>query len=168
MATAVKRRRKPNFAGKLLESIAMRHVPQALHVAAVLGIADLIPKGAKSSAELAQATGTDAATLHRILRTLAAAGVLATDAKGRFCLTALGQPLRSDVGDSVRAASILFSGESELEGRLLDCVRSGKTAIELLSGETKWIDYYQKDPVRSAVFNAAMTALSNAHYVGVV
>jgi hypothetical protein len=163
-----KRQRKSNSAGKLLESIAMRHVPQALHVAAVLGIADLIPKGAKSSVELAQATGTDAAILHRILRTLAAAGVLATDAKGRFRLTALGQPLRSDVGDSVRAASIFLSGESELEGRLLDCVRTGKTAIELLSGETNWIDYYQKDPVRSAVFNAAMTALSNAHYAGVV
>jgi hypothetical protein len=163
-----KRRRKSGSAGKLLELIAMRHVPQALHVAAVLGIADLIPKGAKSSAELAQATGTDAAILHRILRTLAAAGVLAMDAKGRFRLTALGQPLRSDVGDSVRAASILFSGESELEGRLVDCVRTGKTAIELVSGETNWIEYYQKDPARSALFNAAMTALSNAHYAGVV
>lgn len=163
-----KRQGKSSSAGKLLELIAMRHVPQALHVAAVLGIADLISKGAKSSAELAQATGTDPEILHRVLRTLAAAGVLATDARKRFRLTALGQPLRSDVGDSVRAASIFLSGESELEGRLLDCVRTGKTAIELLSGETNWIDYYQKDPVRSAVFNAAMTALSNAHYAGVV
>ena len=163
-----KRQRKSNSAGRLLELIAMRHVPQALHVAAVLGIADLISKGAKSSAELAQTTGTDGEILHRVLRTLAAAGVLATDEKERFRLTALGRPLRSEVGDSVRAASILFSGESELEGRLLDCVRTGKTAIELLSGETNWIDYYQKDPARSAVFNAAMTALSNAHYAGVV
>jgi hypothetical protein len=90
------------------------------------------------------------------------------DKKERFRLTALGRPLRSDVGDSVRAASILFSGESELEGRLVDCVRTGKTAIELVSGETNWIEYYQKDLARSALFNAAMTALSNAHYAGVV
>src|SRR5215467_9733089 len=89
-----RRRRRPTSAGKLLELIAMRHVPQALHVAAVLGIADLISKGAKSSVELAQATGTHAEILHRVLRTLAAAGVLATDAKERFRLTALGQPLR--------------------------------------------------------------------------
>lgn len=172
MRTAVKDRRgrgrKPHFAAKLLELIAMRHVPQVLHVAAVLGIADLVAKKAKSSAELAQATGTHAATLHRTLRTLVAAGVLARDEKGRFRLTALGQPLRSDVGDSVRAASILFSGESELEGRLLDCVRTGKTAIELASGVTNWIEYYQRDPARAAVFNSAMTALSNAHYAGVV
>jgi hypothetical protein len=168
MATAVKRRRKPNFAGKLLELIAMRHVPQALHVAAVLGIADLTAREAKSSAELAQATRTHAATLRRILRTLVAAGVLAKDGKDRFRLTVLGQPLRSDVGDSVRAATIMLTGESELEGRLLDCVRTGKTAIELVSGVTNWIDYYQRDPGSAAAFNAAMTALSNAHYAGVV
>jgi hypothetical protein len=160
-----KRQRKSSSAGKLLELIAMRHVPQALHVAAVLGIADLISKG--KVAELAQATGTDTEILHRVLRTLAAAGVLATDARKRFCLTALGQPLRSDVSDSVRAASLFLSGESQLEGRLLDCVRSGKTAIELVSGVTNWINYYQEDPARIVVFNAAVTALSNAHYAGV-
>jgi hypothetical protein len=68
----------------------------------------------------------------------------------------------------VRAASILLSGQSELEGLLVDCVRSGKTAIELASGEANWIEYYRQEPKRAAVFNAAMTALSNAHYTGVV
>jgi len=68
----------------------------------------------------------------------------------------------------VRAASIFLSGESELEGRLVDCVRTGKTAIELASGTTNWIEYYRQEPARAAVFNTAMTALSNAHYAGVV
>src|SRR5262249_40967162 len=44
------------------------------------------------------------------------------------------KPLRSDVADTVRAASIFLSGESQLEGLLVDCVRTGKTAIELASG----------------------------------
>jgi hypothetical protein len=148
--------------------IAMRHVPQALHVVAVLGIADLLAGGPKTSDELAQDTRTHARTLYRVLRTLVAAGVFAEDKAGRFRLTALGQPLRSDVVDSVRAASIFLSGESELEGLLVDCVRSGKTAIELASGTMNWIDYYRQEPTRAAAFNAAMTALSNAHYAGVV
>ena len=148
-------------AAKLLEMIAMRHVPQALHVVAVLGIADLLADGPKSRDELAQATGSHARTLHRVLRTLVAAGVFAEDT-GRFRLTALGQPLRSDVVDSVRAASIFLSGESELEGLLVDCVRSGKTAIELASGTTNWFEYYGH-PKRAAVFNAGIT-----HYVSVV
>ena len=92
---------------------------------------------------------------------------MAEDKARRFRLTALGQPLRTDAADSVRAASIFLSGESELEGRLIDCVRSGKTAIELASGTTNWIEYYRQ-PTRAAIFNSAMTALSNAHYAGVV
>jgi len=155
-------------AGRLLEMIAMRHVPQALHVVAALGIADLLGDGPKSSDELAQATGSHARTLYRVLRTLVAAGVFAHDKGGRFYVTALGQPLRSDVADSVRAASIFLSGESDLEGLLVDCVRSGKTAIELASGTANWIEYYRQEPSRAAVFNAAMTSLSNAHYEGVV
>src|SRR5215469_14741081 len=155
-------------AGALLEMIAMRHVPQALHVVSVLGIADLLADGPKSSDELAQITGSHVRTLYRVLRTLVAAGVFAQDKAGRFRLTALGQPLRSDVADSVRAASIFLSGDSELEGRLIDCVRSGKTAIELVSGITNFIEYYRQEPVRAAVFNSAMSAMSNAHYAGVV
>jgi len=68
----------------------------------------------------------------------------------------------------VRAAAILLTGESELEGRLLDCVRTGKTAIELVSGVNNWMAYYERDAESAAVFNSAMTALSNAHYAGVV
>jgi len=173
MATAIRKRRKSALrrrtpAGRLLEMIAMRHVPQAVHVVAVLGIADLLADGPKSSDELAQVTGSHARTLYRVLRTLVAAGVFAEDKAGRFRLTALGRPLRSDCAESVRAASIFLSGESELEGLLVDCVRTGKTAIELASGTTNWIEYYRQEPARAAVFNTAMTALSNAHYAGVV
>ena len=138
--TAIKKRRKNALhrltpAGKLLEMIAMRHIPQALHVVAILGIADLLADGPKSSDELAQITGSHARTLHRVLKTLVAAGVFAEDKAGCFCLTALSQPLRTDAPDSVRAASIFLSGESELEGFLVDCVRTGKTAIELAGDE---------------------------------
>ena len=172
MAKAIKKRtktapRRKTPAGKLLEMIAMRHVPQAIHVVAVLGIADLLADGPKSTGELAKATGSHAPTLYRVLRTLLAAGVFAEDKAGRLRLTALGQPLRSEVADSVRAASIFLSGESELEGRLVDCVRTGKTAIELASGQTNWTEYYRQEP-RATTFNTAMTALSNAHYAGVV
>lgn len=167
-ATGKRTRQRLTAAGKLLEMIAIRHVPQALHVVAVLGIADLLADGPKSSDELAQATGSHGRTLQRVLRTLVAAGVFAEDKASRFRLTILGQPLRSDVADSVRAASIFLSGDSELEGRLVDCVRSGKTAIELVSGITNWIEYYRQEPVKAAVFNTAMSALSNAHYTGVV
>src|SRR5260370_19399737 len=94
-----------------------------------LGIADLLADGPKSSDELAHVTGSHARTLYRVLRTLVAAGVFAEDKAGRFPLTALGQPLRSDVPHSVPAPSIFLSGRSHLEGPLSDCVRAGHTAV---------------------------------------
>src|SRR5258708_30198537 len=77
-------RRRQTPAGKLLEMIAMRHVPQALHVVAVLGIADLLADGPKSSDELAHVTGSHARTLYRVLRTLVAAGGFAAGKAGRL------------------------------------------------------------------------------------
>jgi hypothetical protein len=160
--------RRGMAAGKLIEMLAMRHVPQALHVAAVLGIADLLAAGPKSADALAQATATHLPSLRRVLRILSAAGIFADDKAGLFRLTPLGQPLRSGAADSVRAVCILWCGESNLEALLVDCVRGGKTAIELISGGKNWAEYYQQNPQRATVFNAAMTDLSNAHYSGVL
>ena len=165
---SAKRRSTP--AGKLLEIIATRHIPQALHAVAVLGIADSLADGPKNSDQLAQQSGTHAASLYRVLRALAGAGVFAEDKAGRFRLTPLGQPLRSGVADSVRGAAIMFGGErtGRLDGLLVECLRSGKTAVELAFGAQGYFEQYQKDPALAAIFNASMTALSNAHYSGVV
>ena len=69
-------KRKSTPAGKLLEMIATRHIPQALHAVAVLGIADSLADGPKDSNQLAQQSGTHASSLYRVLRTLAGAAVL--------------------------------------------------------------------------------------------
>src|SRR3954449_13037167 len=71
-------------------------VSQAIYVAATLGIADLLKEGSRTSDELAVATETDPTTLYRLLRALAAVGVLHEDDGRRFALTPLGEQLRSD------------------------------------------------------------------------
>ena len=58
---------------------------QALYVAAVLGIADLLVGGNKSSSELATCTGADEPSLYRLLRTLASAGIFSEDESCNFC-----------------------------------------------------------------------------------
>jgi len=163
-------KRKSTPAGKLLEMIATRLIPEALHAVAVLGIADSLADGPKNSIQLAQQSGTHAASLYRVLRALAGAGVFAEDKAGRFRLTPLGQPLRSGVADSVHGAAIMHGGDrtGRLDGLLVECLRSGKTASELAFGAQGFFEQYQKDPALAAIFNAAMTALSNAHYSGVV
>lgn len=51
---------------------------QAIHVAATLSIADLLKYRPRSADDLAEATGTHAPTLYRLLRALASVGVFAS------------------------------------------------------------------------------------------
>ena len=70
-------------------------VSQMVHVAAKLGLADLLADGPKTADELAQATGTHARSLYRLLRALASVGIFSEDDDGRFSLTPLAELLRA-------------------------------------------------------------------------
>src|SRR5262245_58401989 len=88
-------------------SMALGYVPgQALYVAATLGLADLVAAGPQRIDDLAAATGTDAQSLYRVMRTLCSVGVFAEDAHGRFTQTPLSATLRTEVPGSIRTAVI--------------------------------------------------------------
>jgi hypothetical protein len=95
----------------VLYQMAVGHyVPRALHLAAKLGIADLLKHGPRPIDELAEATATHTPSLRRVMRLLAAAGVFDEQENGRFALTPLGECLRGDVPGSARASVMLFAG----------------------------------------------------------
>jgi hypothetical protein len=73
-----------NPAAELVLLVTGYRVSQAIHVAATLGIADLIKDRASSASDLAVATNSRAGALYRVLRALAAAGVFHEDDKRRF------------------------------------------------------------------------------------
>jgi hypothetical protein len=98
-------------AAKMLHLIAGLWLSHALYLVAYFGIADLLTSGAKSAEELAQATGTEASLLHRVLRALASEGIFSEDDSGRFSLTPLAATLRSDVPDSLRSLVLAELGE---------------------------------------------------------
>src|SRR4051812_9236053 len=81
-------------------------VSQAVHVAAVLGIPELLADGPRTPAELAPAAGADGPALRRLLRALAAVGVLHEDEDDRFSLTQLGDCLREDAPYSLSAWAV--------------------------------------------------------------
>src|SRR5947209_8495657 len=144
----------------LLRMINGYQVSQALHVAAMLGIADLLQAGPKGVEELAKATRTHAPTLSRLLAALASVDVLAEN-DGRFGLTPLGECLSTDSADSVRAWAMNIGLQFHWTswGYLLDSVRTGEPAFPQLYGTTVW-EYRSGRPEENAIFNAAMTALS--------
>lgn len=134
---------------------------QAIHVAATLGIADLLEDGPRSADELAEATGARASALYRLLRALASVGVFVEETDGHFGLTPLAEYLRTDSPGSLRAWAMQI-GQTYFWmswGHLLHSVRAGEPAFPKLYGTNAW-EYRAAHPEEDAVFNAAMTALS--------
>src|SRR5687767_11624424 len=82
-----------------------------VYTAASLGIADHLASGPKFAGELAAPTGCDAVSLARFMRTLTNFGILTLSDDGRFSLTPLGEPLRSDAVGSVRSSILTMAGQ---------------------------------------------------------
>lgn len=136
-------------------------ISQALHVAATLGIADLLADGPRTSDDLAAAVAAHPRTLYRLLRALASVGVFHEDEEGRFALTPLGDCLRSDAPEPVGgwAAFIGRPYMWEAWGNLQQSVKTGENAFRHTHGANVW-DYRARHPDESAIFDRAMTANS--------
>jgi O-methyltransferase domain/Dimerisation domain len=136
-------------------------VSQAIHVMAVLGIADLLADGPRSSDDLAAATETNADALYRLLRAFASVGVVHEDDERRFDLTTLGEGLRSDVPNSLHGWA-MFVGRPyywQTWASLEHSIRTGENAFRHVHGTDVW-DYRSTRPEESAIFDRAMSALT--------
>src|SRR5580658_2893792 len=157
-------------AAKLLELIFIQRISQAIHVAAALGIADLIADEPKSAEQLAKATGVQAASLRRVMLTLAGFGVFMQEGD-RFALNPIGEFLKTGVVGSLRPAALFFGGEdaAQTEGLLLHCVKTGETAYQKQYGKSDALfERFQKDPAAAELCNTMMTGYSTLHLTGVL
>jgi hypothetical protein len=131
---------------------------QLLHIAAKLGIADVLADGPKSSAELAQAVGAHPRNLFRVLRALPSLGVFAENEAGHFALTPLAEPLRTGVPGSLRGVAILRGEESwwRASGQLLHTVKTGEVAFTHVH-DMEFNAYLAAHAEAGDTYNGAMT-----------
>jgi hypothetical protein len=144
-------------------------VTQLIHVAARLRIADLLQAGPKSADDLAATVGVDAQALHRILRALAGLGIFAETDAGRFALTPLADPLRSDAPASLRGSAVLY-GEPwwwQACGDLLYSVRTGQPAFDHVHGQPLFA-YLDATADAAATFNDHQTSMTRQDAAAVV
>lgn len=134
-------------------------VSQTLHVVVQLDIPDLLAGGPRAVDKLAEATGTHAGALYRVLRFLAGVGLFEEIAPHQFALTPLGTGLRSDVPGSIRASVLMLLDEDQWQswGNLLYSVQTGDTAFEHVHGMGRF-EYLRQHPDASSTFNQAMTS----------
>ena len=148
-------------AGAILSQMAYGYwVTQALRAAALLGVADQLAPGPQTVAALAAATGAVPRHLYRLLRALAGLGVFAETAEGRFMLTPLAEPLRSDVAGSVRWLLILIGDPEQYRSweALVHSVTTGECAFDHVFGASLF-DYLALHPEAAATFDRAMTGV---------
>ncbi len=146
-------------AGQLLNLICGYWIGQAIHVAAELGIADLLGRRARSVDELAQATGAHGPSLYRVMRALASAGIFSEAIPRGFVQTPMGALLRRDMPGNLAAFS-RFQGDAwhwNTWGAIVDSVRSGTPAIVLRHDSPNCFDYLAHHPRSASLFNAAMS-----------
>ena len=129
----------------------------ALGLAAKLGIAELLKDGPRHAKDLAEATGTHAPSLNRVMRLLASAGVFEEQEDGAFALTSLGECLRAGVPGSARAMVMLFAGEGVHNAwkELEYCVRTGNPVFRQRGLDDPFADPAWS-PEDQANFDAAM------------
>lgn len=147
--------------GLVLYQMAIGHyVSRALHLAAKLGVADLLRDGPRDAGDLAAALGADASALRRVLRLLVSVGVFVEDPDGRIALTPLGEALRDDVPGSSRHMVMLFAGVGiQDDWRELEwVVRTGQPAFRKTSGEGDAFTHMKPEQV--AIFDKAMATFA--------
>lgn len=139
-------------------------VPRALAFAAQLGIADLLKDGPRSAVDLATATQTHAPSLARVIRFLTSVGVFAELSDGTFTLTPLGETLRADVPDSVRALVLMFCGDGVQDAwrDLEACVRTGEPAYRRIAPDVESPYVLMAGiPELTALFDEAMATVAS-------
>jgi SAM-dependent methyltransferase len=145
-------------AAAMLPMIWGTHISRAIYVAAELGIADLLADGPVSSADLARATRTNEPSLYRVLRLLAALGVLDPVQPRSFSLTALGDRLRSDAPACVRSWAIFLEalgGVRPFE-HIMHTVRTGESGFGQAHG-MEIFEFLARNPQSAVMFDTAMS-----------
>jgi SAM-dependent methyltransferase len=134
-------------------------VSRALHVAAQLGIADLVADRPRTVEHLASETKTDPPSLRRILRLLAMSGFFSEVSEGVFGQTRLSDTLRSSHASAMRARVMGLGSQVwwDAFGRLPETVATGRTGVELAFGVSLW-DYFDTNPEEGSLFNSLMAA----------
>jgi C-methyltransferase len=138
-------------------------VARMIHSITELGIADLLVEGTPVAVtDLATAAGADPDTLNRVLRTLAAFGVVAAAGDQRYLPTDLSRLLRQDRPDSMRGAVLMACAEWQWQAwrGLTDSIRTGKSGFTKVFGKDVWTYFAEDDPGAGMVFQHAMADLA--------
>ena len=131
---------------------------QAIHAVAKLGVVDGFDGEAQTPKAIAAKLGLHETALYRVMRCLASVGVFAEDSNGAFTLTPMGELLRSDHPQSLRAWAVM-AGEPWVRAPwsdVIDTLKTNEPAFDRVMGKSAY-EYLAANPAAAALFQAAMS-----------
>jgi hypothetical protein len=136
--------------------------PFLLRAAAQLRIPDYLADGPKTAEQIAVLSDTHAPALYRLLRTLASIGIFTEDDAHRFSLTALAEPLRSNIPGSVRTSILSITGDffNIPWSKLAYSDQTGKPSFDHQFGEP-FFDHISKFPEEAAMFSELLIGINS-------
>src|SRR5947209_5262598 len=136
---------------------------RALYAAAALGLSDLLAHGARSADDLARETKTHAPSLYRLLRALAACGLLHELTPRTFERTALGAALQTDAPGAARSTILTLAGDWQWKAwdHFLHSLRTGESGLKVTTGKTLF-NFLATNPGDGARFDEAMVGMHGA------
>ncbi|NGN70227.1 methyltransferase [Streptomyces sp. A7024] len=136
---------------------------QTLRAAVRLRIFELLGDERRDAAAIAAAAGTAPQPTARLLRALAALGLLREEPPGTFSATTTGARLSPTHPDSLTSFVRVFTDSAVIRAweHLDAAVRTGDIAFDAVFG-TDFFSHLARDPELSADFNAAMSQASQA------
>lgn len=133
-----------------------------------LGLPPLLADGSAPLAALADRTGTHRGALLRLLRVLAAYGVVAEPESHCFALTGLGRTLLADTpGSALPTAQLVAEEVGAAWMRLTETVRSGKPSFDRVFG-FPFFEYLERQPRTRGVFDRSQAAGLDLEAAGVL
>jgi hypothetical protein len=153
----------------VLEKVLAAWTAQGIAVAAELKVADALADGPLAIDDLARRVGADPDALARLLRALISEGIFTRRRDGRYALNAQGSALRSDAPVSIAGMArwVGLPEHREHWSHLVDAIRTGKAVIPRLRGMPPF-EYLAQHPDLAAIFNEAMTSISQSTIVPIV
>ncbi len=138
---------------RMMKFILGKWISKPIHVAAKLGIADILAEGSRNIDYISEMTGTHPPSLYRMMRALSSVGVFAETEDRVFVNTPLSECLAEN---RLRSASLMFHSEwhDKMWDNLLYSVETGNPAFEKLYGEPAF-DWFEKHPEEARVFHEA-------------
>ena len=138
---------------QMYQLLRSQNLLQAIHVASALKIADRVKAGPKTIDELAAAADAKPGPLRRVLRVLTGVGIFAEDATGRISLTPAAELMLESRPGSLRDGALLVGAPFHWNvwSRLLDCVKTGRSAFEHAHGMSLY-EYLAEHPDEATIY----------------